>query len=62
VELLVDVRRYPGSRRHPQYSRDALAEALGAAGISYMHEPRLGGRRLVYAGEAGAQGELFEAG
>jgi uncharacterized protein (DUF488 family) len=45
VELLMDVRRYPGSRRHPQYSRDALAGALGAAGISYMHEPRLGGRR-----------------
>lgn len=45
VELLMDVRRYPGSRRHPQFSRDALAEALSAAGIHYMHEPRLGGRR-----------------
>ena len=47
VELLMDVRRFPGSRRHPQFSRDALAEALGAAGIKYMHEPRLGGRRAA---------------
>lgn len=45
VGLLVDVRRYPGSRRHPQFSREALAGSLQAAGIEYMHEPRLGGRR-----------------
>lgn len=45
VELLVDVRRFPGSRRHPQFSRDALASSLQAAGIEYRHEPRLGGRR-----------------
>lgn len=45
VELLVDVRRFPGSRRHPQFSRDALAAALEGAGIQYMHEPGLGGRR-----------------
>jgi len=47
IELLVDVRRFPGSRRHPQFSRDALAAALAAAGIDYMHEPRLGGRRAA---------------
>jgi uncharacterized protein (DUF488 family) len=45
VELLVDVRRFPGSRRHPQFSRDALAGSLGAAGVAYEHEPDLGGRR-----------------
>lgn len=45
VEVLVDVRRFPGSRRHPQFSRDALAAALAGAGIQYMHEPDLGGRR-----------------
>ena len=50
VELLVDVRRFPGSRRHPQFSREALAGSLQAAGIGYMHEPRLGGRRAAKPG------------
>ncbi|HEX5759713.1 MAG TPA: DUF488 domain-containing protein [Thermoanaerobaculia bacterium] len=45
VELLVDVRRFPASRRHPQFGREALAAALAAAGIEYRHEPDLGGRR-----------------
>ena len=45
VEVLMDVRRYPASRRHPQFSRDTLDAALASAGIEYMHEPRLGGRR-----------------
>ena len=47
VRTLVDVRRFPGSRRHPQYSRDALAASLAAAGIQYVHEPDLGGRRAA---------------
>lgn len=45
IEVLVDVRTYPGSRRYPQFNRDALSESLGGAGIKYKHEPRLGGRR-----------------
>ncbi len=45
VERLVDVRRVPGSRRNPQYGREALADALPEAGIAYVHEPALGGRR-----------------
>ncbi|MBW3571350.1 MAG: DUF488 domain-containing protein [Gemmatimonadetes bacterium] len=45
VRLLVDVRRFPGSRRHPQFGRDALAAALADAGIAYRHEEALGGRR-----------------
>jgi uncharacterized protein (DUF488 family) len=47
VETLVDVRRYPASRRHPQFSRDALAASLAGAGIVYVHEPDLGGRRTA---------------
>jgi len=47
VRTLVDVRRFPGSRRHPQYSRDALAASLAEAGIEYVHEPGLGGRRAA---------------
>ncbi len=45
VELVVDVRRYPASRRHPHFAREALAGALAAAAIAYRHEPDLGGRR-----------------
>jgi uncharacterized protein (DUF488 family) len=46
VEVLVDVRRFPGSRRNPQFNVGALRDSLAAAGIAY--EPRgdtLGGRR-----------------
>jgi uncharacterized protein (DUF488 family) len=49
VRTLVDVRRYPGSRRHPQFGREPLAEALAAAGIAYVHAPDLGGRRTAAA-------------
>jgi len=45
VEVLVDVRTYPGSRRYPQFNRDALAVSLKEKGIEYKHEARLGGRR-----------------
>ena len=45
IAELVDVRRFPGSRRHPQFAREALAANLAEAGIGYRHEPDLGGRR-----------------
>lgn len=45
IRRVVDVRRYPASRRHPQYARAALEQALAAAGIAYTHEQDLGGRR-----------------
>ncbi|HEY8524933.1 MAG TPA: DUF488 domain-containing protein [Acidimicrobiales bacterium] len=45
VELLVDVRSYPGSRRHPQFGRDEMARWLPEAGVAYRWERRLGGRR-----------------
>jgi uncharacterized protein (DUF488 family) len=47
VELVGDVRRYPGSRRHPHFAAEALAGSLAAAGIGYEHLPELGGRRAV---------------
>lgn len=55
VTSLVDVRRFPGSRRHPHVSRDALSEWLPAAGIQYRWDPRLGGRRHVPVSERGAE-------
>jgi uncharacterized protein (DUF488 family) len=45
IEVLVDVRTFPGSRRYPQFNREALSETLKESGIEYRHEPRLGGRR-----------------
>jgi uncharacterized protein (DUF488 family) len=45
IRRLVDVRRFPGSRRHPHFSKEPLAAALRAEGIAYRHEPALGGRR-----------------
>ena len=45
IELLADVRRFPSSRRHPQFNREALVASLATARIGYLHFPDLGGRR-----------------
>jgi uncharacterized protein (DUF488 family) len=45
IRRLIDVRRYPGSRRYPHFSRETLGAQLEAAGIAYAHAPELGGRR-----------------
>jgi uncharacterized protein (DUF488 family) len=45
IELVVDVRRFPGSRMHPQFNSGQLAEALAHARIAYRSAPELGGRR-----------------
>ena len=45
IDCLVDVRRFPGSRRHPQFNAEALSQSLAEAGILYRHLPSLGGRR-----------------
>jgi uncharacterized protein (DUF488 family) len=49
AELLVDVRSYPGSRRHPHFGRAEMERWLPDAGIEYRWEPRLGGRRSTRA-------------
>lgn len=46
VSTLVDIRRYPGSRRHPQYSGDAMMTWLPARGLRYLWLGSLGGRRM----------------
>lgn len=51
VKTLVDVRRFPGSRRNPQFNKRTLAQSLGAAGIAYLHAVELGGRRSGEPGE-----------
>jgi uncharacterized protein (DUF488 family) len=42
---VADVRRFPASRRHPQFARESLAETLAGAGVRYDWLPALGGRR-----------------
>lgn len=48
MRTLIDVRAFPVSRRHPQFSREPLAATLQAAGIAYHWQGRaLGGYRSV---------------
>jgi uncharacterized protein (DUF488 family) len=49
IEHLVDVRRFAGSRRNPQYSPMAMAPVLHSAGIEYVPMPEFGGRRAPHA-------------
>lgn len=48
IECLVDVRRFAGSRRNPQYSPIAMAPALQAGRIEYRPMPEFGGRRAPH--------------
>lgn len=49
IEALVDVRRFAGSRRNPQFSPLVMAPALRDAGIEYVAMPEFGGRRTADA-------------
>jgi uncharacterized protein (DUF488 family) len=42
---IADVRRFPASRRHPHFAREALETTLARAGLAYEWLPALGGRR-----------------
>jgi len=48
---LVDVRRFPGSRRNLDVARDVLPSWLPDEGVSYRWDERLGGRRRIPPGE-----------
>lgn len=52
IQAVTDVRRYPGSRRHPWFASDTLAKTLPQVGIEYLWLPQLGGRRQVQPGSA----------
>src|SRR6266568_371634 len=45
IKLLVDVRAWPGSKRYPQFNKEALEESLSAHAIHYEHVAELGGKR-----------------
>lgn len=45
IEVVADVRRFPGSRKHPHFGAKVLKDQLASAGIGYEGFPELGGRR-----------------
>jgi uncharacterized protein (DUF488 family) len=51
VRTLFDVRRFPGSRRNPQFNQAPLRIALEGSGIAYRHAEELGGRLSGEPGE-----------
>ena len=64
VELLVDVRSMPYSRRFPQFGRERLAKSLSASGIGYLWEGEaLGGmsKGVGSYGEAAARPAFRQA-
>jgi len=47
IETVVDIRSYPGSRKFPQFNKEALEVSLPENNIEYLHLKKLGGRRKV---------------
>ena len=45
IEIVADVRSYPGSRKFPQYNKEVLEKTFPENGIEYIHIKDLGGRR-----------------
>jgi len=47
IELVADIRSFPGSRKFPQYNKETLQVSLPQSNIQYVHLKSLGGRRKV---------------
>ncbi len=45
IEYLMDIRRFPGSRKFPQFNKDNLEKSIPEHNIEYIHLEELGGRR-----------------
>ncbi len=45
IDVLVDIRRFPGSRKHPQFNQENLQASLRQETIDYLWLEELGGRR-----------------
>lgn len=50
IEIVPDIRSFPGSRRYPHFNKEALEILLPDKGINYVHLKKLGGRRPVQPG------------
>jgi len=47
IELVADIRSFPGSRKFPQFNKEILQVSLPESHIQYIHIKKLGGRRKV---------------
>ena len=47
IDVLADIRSFPGSRKFPQFNKEALEISLPQNNIRYIHLKNLGGRRKV---------------
>ncbi|MFL5730447.1 MAG: DUF488 family protein [Cytophagaceae bacterium] len=45
IEILADVRSFPGSRKFPHFNKESLERSMPKLSIDYIHFPELGGRR-----------------
>ena len=54
VAVVVDVRRFPGSRANPAAAQGQVADLARELGIGYRHDERLGGRRRLSVDDDGA--------
>jgi uncharacterized protein (DUF488 family) len=52
IEVLADIRRFPGSQKYPQFNQNALAKSVAREGIEYLWFEELGGRRSKTPGGA----------
>jgi uncharacterized protein (DUF488 family) len=55
IELLADVRHFPGSRKFPHFNKAVLKQSLEDAGIEYLHLEDLGGRRKPHTNSINSQ-------
>lgn len=49
IELVVDIRSFPGSRRYPHFNKETLTISLPENKIEYTHLVKLGGRRKSHS-------------
>jgi len=47
IELLADIRSFPGSKKFPHFNKENLPASLAENNIEYIHLRNLGGRRKV---------------
>lgn len=52
IDAVVDIRRFPGSRKHPHFNQENLAASLKEAGVEYRWIEALGGRRRKQHGDS----------
>lgn len=45
IELIIDVRRFPSSKKFPHFNKENLEQELTKNKIQYLHYPQLGGFR-----------------